>query len=168
MLEKAKRIKLLVLDVDGVMTDGLLMYGDHGEEIKRFNAHDGQGIRLLMQAGVAVALVTSRQSKAVQKRADDLGITLIYQNVNEKLAAYEDLLQTLNLCDAEVSAAGDDLMDIPILRRCGLSFAVANSVAAVKEQSDYVTILAGGHGAVREICEIIIKAKGLWDHITAS
>ena len=167
MHEKARRIKLLVLDVDGVMTDGTLTYNGRGDEIKKFNVYDGLGLKLLMKAGVAVALVTSRQSEAVQKRAHELGITLLYQNADKKLTVYDDILHALHLSDAEVSAAGDDLMDLPLLRRCGLSFSVANGVAEVKKESDYVTVNAGGHGAVREICEIIIKAKGLWADVTA-
>lgn len=165
--DKAKQIKLLILDVDGVLTDGSVIYTDNGEEIKFFNAQDGHGIKLLMRAGIDVAIITGRSSKAVMFRAENLGITLVYQKALNKLEAYEDILKRKNLADQKISVVGDDLPDLPMLRRCGLSCAVPNSVAEVLGSVDYVTRNWGGKGAVREVCELLLKAQGLWEKETA-
>lgn len=165
--EKARNIKLLILDVDGVLTDGKVVYADSGEELKFFNVKDGHGIKLLVRAGIDVAIITGRYSKAVENRAADLGIKMVFQKALNKIEAYEEILRIKDLTDSEVSAVGDDLPDLPVLRRCGLSFAVPGSVEEVKEEVDCITKREGGMGAVREACEIILRAQGLWEKVTA-
>lgn len=167
ILEKARHIKLLILDVDGVLTDGRIIYSDGGDELKFFNAQDGHGIKLLMRAGLDVAIVTGRSSKAVLLRADNLGISMVYQKALNKIEAYEDILKRKSLTDQNLCVVGDDLPDLPLLRRCGFSCAVPNSVAEVLSSVDYVTRNAGGRGAVREVCELVLKAQGLWEQATA-
>jgi 3-deoxy-D-manno-octulosonate 8-phosphate phosphatase (KDO 8-P phosphatase) len=165
ILKKAKKIKLLLLDVDGVLTDGKIIISEKGEEIKHFNVLDGLGIKLLQKIGVEVGIISSRESKALQKRAEELGIKLIFQGKLKKVKIYEEVLKTLKLKDEEVAYVGDDLVDIPVLKRVGLAVGVPNARAPVNEFVHYVTQLKGGEGAVREICEIIIKAKDKWEEI---
>jgi len=165
--EKARAIKLLILDVDGVLTDGKIVYADRGEELKCFDVKDGHGIKLLLRAGIEVALVTGRKSAAVEHRAQDLGIRLVFQKALNKIEAYEEIRATQKLRDEELCVMGDDLPDLPILRKCGFSVAVPDSVDEVKREVDYVTDKEAGKGAVREICEIILKAQGLWERVTA-
>jgi 3-deoxy-D-manno-octulosonate 8-phosphate phosphatase (KDO 8-P phosphatase) len=164
--EKARDIKLLILDVDGVLTDGKIVYTDRGEEAKAFDVKDGHGLKLLMRAGIPVALITGRSSPAVEHRARDLGITRIYQKAINKIEAYEELRRAENLRDEEICVVGDDLPDLPILRICGFSVAVADSAEEVKREVDYVTNKEAGKGAVREVCDIILKARGLWETVT--
>ena len=164
--EKARDIKLLILDVDGVLTDGKIVYTDRGEEAKAFDVKDGHGLKLLMRAGIPVALITGRSSPAVEHRARDLGITRVYQKAINKIEAYEELRRTENLRDEEICVVGDDLPDLPILRICGFSVAVADSAEEVKREVDYVTNKEAGKGAVREVCDIILKARGLWEAVT--
>jgi 3-deoxy-D-manno-octulosonate 8-phosphate phosphatase (KDO 8-P phosphatase) len=166
-MEKARAIKLLILDVDGVLTDGKIVYADRGEELKCFNVKDGHGIKLLLRAGIEVALVTGRKSAAVEHRAQDLGIRLVFQKALNKIEAYEEIRATQKLRDEELCVMGDDLPDLPILRKCGFSVAVPDSVDEVKREVDYVTNKEAGKGAVREVCEIILKAQGLWERVTA-
>lgn len=165
--EKARAIKLLILDVDGVLTDGSIVYADRGEELKCFNVKDGHGIKLLLRAGIEVALVTGRKSAAVEHRAQDLGIKLVFQKALNKIEAYEEIRATQKLRDEELCVMGDDLPDLPILRKCGFSVAVPDSIDEVKREVDYVTYKEAGKGAVREVCEIILKAQGLWEKVTA-
>jgi len=164
--EKARDIKLLILDVDGVLTDGKIVYTDRGEEAKAFDVKDGHGLKLLMRAGIPVALITGRSSPAVEHRARDLGITRVYQKAINKIEAYEELRRAENLRDEEICVVGDDLPDLPILRICGFSVAVADSAEEVKREVDYVTNKEAGKGAVREVCDIILKARGLWEAVT--
>jgi len=164
--EKARDIKLLILDVDGVLTDGKIVYTDRGEEAKAFDVKDGHGLKLLMRAGIPVALITGRSSPAVEHRARDLGITRVYQKAINKIEAYEELRSAENLRDEEICVVGDDLPDLPILRICGFSVAVADSAEEVKREVDYVTNKEAGKGAVREVCDIILKARGLWEAVT--
>jgi 3-deoxy-D-manno-octulosonate 8-phosphate phosphatase (KDO 8-P phosphatase) len=164
--EKARDIKLLILDVDGVLTDGKIVYTDRGEEAKAFDVKDGHGLKLLMRAGIPVALITGRCSPAVEHRARDLGITRVYQKAINKIEAYEELRRAENLRDEEICVVGDDLPDLPILRICGFSVAVADSAEEVKREVDYVTNKEAGKGAVREVCDIILKARGLWGAVT--
>jgi 3-deoxy-D-manno-octulosonate 8-phosphate phosphatase (KDO 8-P phosphatase) len=165
--EKARAIKLLILDVDGVLTDGKIVYADRGEELKCFDVKDGHGIKLLLRAGIEVALVTGRKSAAVEHRAQDLGIKLVFQKALNKIEAYEEIRATQKLRDEELCVMGDDLPDLPILRKCGFSVAVPDSVDEVMQEVDYVTKREAGKGAVREVCEIILKAQGLWERVTA-
>jgi len=164
---KARSIKLLVLDVDGVMTDGGIFYADSGEELKCFDARDGHGIRLLMRAGIDAAIITGRTSRAVEHRARNLGIATVYQGALNKADAYEDIKRLQGLADTQLCVMGDDLPDLPLLRRCGLAVAVPDSVREVREQADWITARPGGRGAVREVCELLLKAQGLWETVIA-
>ncbi len=165
--EKARNIKLLILDVDGVLTDARVVYTDDGKEMRFFDARDGHGIKLLMRAGIEVAIVSGRYSKSVEYRADDLGIKMVFQKALNKIEVYEEILEMKNMADRQICAVGDDLPDLPVLRRCGLSFAVPESVEELKREVDFITKKQGGRGSVREICEIILKAQGLWEKVTA-
>lgn len=164
--EKLMPITLLMLDVDGVLTDGTIVYSDSGEEIKTFNVRDGHGLKLLMRAGIEVALLTARESKVVLHRARDLGIRDVYQKATDKLAAYGSILAEKKIQDKNVCYVGDDIIDIPVLRRVGFSAAVADAVPEVKGVVDYVTSQAGGKGAVREMCELLLKAQNKWERVT--
>ncbi len=163
LIEKLREIKLLLLDVDGVLTDGSIIYSDKGGEIKRFDVRDGHGIKLLMRGGVNVGIITARESRVVALRARDLGIELLYQGRKDKLACFLDILESTGVKPSETAFVGDDLVDIPILKRVGFSASVPGGVAEVRERVDYVTAAPGGRGAVREICEMMLKARGLWD-----
>jgi len=158
--EKAEHIKLVIFDVDGVLTDGRLHLGPQGEEHKIFHIHDGLGIKLLQQTGVKVAIITSRQSTAVQQRMLHLGVQYVYQGMTDKRPAFKELTTKLQLADEEVAYVGDDLPDLPLVRCAGLGIAVANAHPLVKQHANWVTQTAGGAGAVREICEFIMQAQG--------
>jgi 3-deoxy-D-manno-octulosonate 8-phosphate phosphatase (KDO 8-P phosphatase) len=163
--EKAKKIQLLVLDVDGVMTDGRIVMNDLGQEIKFFNVKDGHGIRLLLTAGIDVAIITGRESEAVRRRALDLGITSVYQGIKHKESVCKKIMEEKGLEKEQVCCMGDDLPDIPMLRCAGLPVAVADATYETRESALFVTRAPGGYGAVREMCEIILKAKGAWPEI---
>ncbi len=166
LLEKLKPIKLLLLDVDGVLTDGGLIYHDDGSESKVFDVKDGHGIKLLQRAGVEVGLLTGRYSRAVMNRARDLGIDLVREGVKNKIKAYDEILKQENLKDEEVAFMGDDLVDIPVLRRVGLAIAVPNACQDVFPYVHYTTQRSGGRGACREVCEMILKAQSKWSSVT--
>ena len=165
--EKARPIKLLVLDVDGVMTDGRIVYNDGGEETKAFDVKDGHGIKMLMRSGVSVALLTGRESRVVPHRARDLEIDMVYQGAHDKLSVFERILREKGLKGEEVSYVGDDLVDLPVMKRAGLSISVADASEELKGCVDYVTERSGGRGAVREVCELILKAQGKWEGMTS-
>jgi YrbI family 3-deoxy-D-manno-octulosonate 8-phosphate phosphatase len=160
--DRAAKIKLLILDVDGVMTDGRIMLNDRGEEIKSFNVKDGQGLRILMRSGVDVVLITGRMSKAVEYRARDLGIRELYQGIEDKESLCIELLEARRLDKEQVCCIGDDLPDIPMFKHAGLSIAVANAAVEVRDAACHVTKKGGGKGAVREVCKLILKAQGSW------
>ncbi|MGH7770436.1 MAG: KdsC family phosphatase [Candidatus Binatia bacterium] len=164
--EKAKRIKLLLLDVDGVLTDGRVVMDHRGNEIKYFDARDGQGIRLLQRAGIQVGIISGRSSAAVRHRAKDLGIELLYQRANDKLTAYEKIKRDSDFSDREIAYVGDDLVDLPLLRRVGLAIAVNDGWPDLKRLSDYVTGASGGRGAVREVSELLLKAQRKWVRVS--
>jgi len=164
-ITKLKRIKLLLLDVDGVLTDGSIIYDDKGKEIKSFNVKDGLGIRMLLNSGINVGIVTGRSSKAVYHRCHNLGISLVFDGVRDKASALDMILRRTQLLAQEVAFAGDDLLDLPILKKVGLSIAVADAHEIVRNNVDMITLAKGGDGAVREICEHILKAQGLWKDI---
>jgi 3-deoxy-D-manno-octulosonate 8-phosphate phosphatase (KDO 8-P phosphatase) len=167
LMEKLKRIQLLLLDVDGVLTDGSIFYNDDGREIKSFNAKDGLGIKLVIQAGITVGIVTGRSSEALRHRCENLGIQYLYDGVEDK-AGMLDKVATQTGIDAEHTAfVGDDLPDLPLMRRTGLSIAVADAHEIVRQKADWTTRVPGGRGAVREVCEALLKAKELWDEIAA-
>jgi 3-deoxy-D-manno-octulosonate 8-phosphate phosphatase (KDO 8-P phosphatase) len=160
---KASRIRLLILDVDGVLTDGGLLFDTHGAEYKTFNSLDGHGIRMLLESGIEVAIITGRNSTIVSQRAQELGVRHLYQGCDDKLAAFNELLQETAIEPGQVAYVGDDLPDLPILRRVGLAIAVQNAHGFVKQHCDWVTTLPGGRGAVREVTDSILQAQGLLD-----
>ena len=165
VLSKLKRIKLLLLDVDGVLTDGGIIYNDNGAETKVFNVKDGLGIKLLMEAGIHIGIVTGRRSKALYSRCKDLGINLIYDGVGNKIDVLDALLDQTGVSAEEVAFIGDDLPDLGLMKMIGLSIAVGDANKTILDNADMVTSAKGGHGAVREACEAILKAKGLWENI---
>jgi len=165
--EKLKKIKLLILDVDGVMTDGSIMMDDEGRESKSFNVLDGHGLKMLQRYGIKVAILTGRRSKVVEYRAKDLGIEDVYQGALNKKEVFEKILLKNKLSADEVAFLGDDIVDIPVLKRVGFSAAVADAVDIVKKSVNYVTKKVGGHGAVREVCEMILQAQGKWPEVAA-
>lgn len=156
------KIELLLLDVDGVLTDGSVTYSDAGEQIKQFSVKDGLGLRLLMDNGVKAGIITGRKSLALLHRCKDLGIDLIFDGIKDKAAALKSITKSTGIDPNHIAFAGDDLIDLPVIRRVGVSFCVADASKEVKEHTDIVTRNNGGCGAVREICEMILKAKGTW------
>ena len=156
----AKELKLLVLDVDGVLTDGRLYFGNSGEELKAFNIHDGLGIKLLQDNGVSVAIITGRQSELVKRRAENLGIRHVIQGREDKLIALDELRDRLKLDYARIAYMGDDLPDLPAIRQAALGMTVANANAFVAKHADWQSSACGGEGAVREACEMILHAQG--------
>lgn len=150
----------MIFDVDGVLTDGMLYYSERGEELKAFNIQDGQGIKMLRQCGVEVALITGRTSRAVELRAANLGIAHLFQGVEDKRVAYAALLQQLGLAPEQSGCMGDDLPDLPLFTRCGFAATVPVAPEALASRAHYVTRATGGHGAVREVCELILRAQG--------
>lgn len=166
LFEKAKPIKLLILDVDGVLTNGMLYYDNQGVEIKGFHIHDGLGIKLLQKAGIPVAIISGRKSAAVEMRVKQLNIEHFYLGNEDKLPAYTELKQKLNLSDAQIAFMGDDLPDLPLLKRVGLSITVPQAPVIIREYADLITTLNGGKGAVREACETILQAQGKYQTVT--
>jgi 3-deoxy-D-manno-octulosonate 8-phosphate phosphatase (KDO 8-P phosphatase) len=160
-----KTIKVLVLDADGVLTDGKIYFNDRGEEMKAFDSKDGHGIKLIIRAGINVAIITGRNSKALEHRALELGIEYLVQNAKDKRTAISELAVSLGCSLSEMAYMGDDVVDLPAMYLCGLTFAPADAMEAVKEQADHVTERAGGKGAVREAIEIILKHTGMYDQI---
>jgi 3-deoxy-D-manno-octulosonate 8-phosphate phosphatase (KDO 8-P phosphatase) len=158
----AKKIKMLVLDVDGVLTDGSIILDNGGNELKAFNVRDGHGIRMLIKAGYRVAIITGRSSMVVERRARELGITDVYQQCHSKTAAYEELLAKTGLTPKEVAYVGDDIIDIPLLKRVGLPVSVADGVDEARKCSLLVTKNPGGRAAVREVTDLLLKASGRW------
>lgn len=161
--DRAHRIRLAVFDVDGVLTDGTLYYSASGEELKAFNVRDGHGMKMLQSSGVLLAIITSRKSRGVELRAQGLGIDLVYQGAADKHASFRELLARVKLDAAAAAYMGDDVVDLPILRRCGLAVAVPDAPAVVRQHAHYVTRERGGHGAVRELCELILHAQGAFE-----
>jgi len=157
--EKAAKIKLLLLDVDGVMTDGRITYSDRGVETKSFDIKDGQGLKMLMSAGVEVILVTGRKSRIVEYRAKDLGIEKVYQGVTDKKDLCRQLIRKKGLKKQETCCMGDDLPDLDMFMETGLRIAVADAVKELREVADFITENEGGRGAVREVCEWILKCQ---------
>ncbi len=160
-LARAKKIKLLLLDVDGVLTDGTLIYTGSNEESKSFHTQDGFGIRLLQEAGVGVGVITARKSVVVQRRAAELKMGYVYQGITDKMTALNKIMQSSDFKSFEVAYMGDDWLDLTILQRVGLAVAPANSVPEVRKIVHYVTDKQGGHGAVRDCCNLIIEAQNL-------
>ncbi|NDY41725.1 HAD-IIIA family hydrolase [Dissulfurirhabdus thermomarina] len=162
LLEKARRIRLLVLDVDGVLTDGRITYTAEGVQVQSFHVRDGFGIKRLQEAGVAVAILSARRSEALARRAAELGIDRVIQGKESKTAAFDGLLAETGLTDDEVAYVGDDWVDLPILRRVGLAVAVADAAPPLADYAHFVTARPGGRGAVREVCDLILRAQNRW------
>lgn len=162
---RASHIKLLLMDCDGVLTDGRLWLLENGDEHKSFNTHDGLGLALLHRAGLKSGIITGRSSSAVTRRAAELGVEYVRQGDPEKTAAFEEVLRQADVTENEVAFVGDDLTDIPIMRRAEFAVAVANAVAETQAAAHYVTVAKGGHGAVREVIEMILKAQGRWSDL---
>jgi len=161
LLERAARVRLLALDVDGVLTDGKLYFDNSGNEIKTFSTRDGFGLKALQRYGISLAFITGRRSDIVSERARQLGVKHVYQGQDNKMEAFRDLLAKTGCAESEICYAGDDLIDLPILLRAGLSVTVSDAVPQVKQRVHWVTGNPGGGGAVREICDLILQARGL-------
>lgn len=161
--QKIKSLKLLILDVDGVLTDGRLFFDDQGREYKCFHARDGHGIKLLRQSGVEVAVISGRQSNSVAIRMQNLGVSLVYQGHENKRAAFSEILQQLQLLPEQVAHVGDDVLDLPVMTKVGFAVAVADANFAVKRHADWCTAANGGRGAVREVCDLIMQVQGTFD-----
>ena len=168
MINKIKKVKLLVMDVDGVLTDGKIIYDGDGKEIKVFNVQDGYGLVLFQKMGLKTAILSARSAPAVTTRMKDLKITKIYQDAYPKMGTYKKILKELKVKEDEVCFVGDDLPDLPVLKRVGFAVAVKNAAPELKRHADYVTRKKGGQGAVREVVELILKKKGLWRKIIAT
>ena len=163
LAQRILALRLVAFDVDGILTDGGLYLTDSGEEMKRFNSLDGHGLKMLKASGVETAIITGRTSRCVELRAKNLGITHLYQGVEDKWAAMQKLLTLLNLTPDVAAYMGDDVVDLPVMRRMGLSITVPNAPQVVRDHAHYLTQREGGNGAVREACELIMSAQGTLD-----
>ncbi|WP_166839301.1 3-deoxy-manno-octulosonate-8-phosphatase KdsC [Rheinheimera pleomorphica] len=168
LLHSASQIKLLICDVDGVFSDGRIYLGNNGEELKAFHTRDGYGIKALRQAGIEVAVITGRNSAIVQQRMTVLTVPYIYQGQENKLAAFAQLQQTLQLKPTQIAYIGDDLADWQVMQHCGLSVAVKDAHPYLAQRADYVTRLAGGYGAVRELCDLLLISQHQFGHFDGS
>lgn len=160
---KAAQVRLMIFDVDGILTDGSLHYGPDGEVHKTFNVLDGHGIKLLQQSGVAAAIISARKSEIVARRASDLGIRHLYQGVHDKLTAFQQLLEHTALAAEHCGFIGDDVIDLPVLTRVGFAASVPNAHPEVRSRVHHVTQAAGGRGAARELCDFILRAQGNYE-----
>ncbi len=163
LLQRARAIKLVAFDVDGVMTDGTLFLADDGQEYKGFNSLDGHGLKMLKGTGVQLAIITGRSSRVVEHRAKNLGIDIIHQGAHDKLVVYEALCRELGIDCAATAYMGDDVVDLPVMRRAGLAITVPAAPELVKAHSHYTTVREAGRGAVREACEFLMRAQGTLD-----
>jgi len=163
--ERARRINLLLMDCDGVLTDGRLWLTSDGDEQKAFHARDGQGISLLHRAGLRTGIITGRTSSAVDRRAQDLKMSYVRQYAKDKIKALDEILADAGVARDECAYIGDDVADIPVMRRVGFAVAVSDAVEETKQAAHYLTELKGGQGAVREACDLILKAQGRWDEL---
>lgn len=166
MIDRLKKIKLLILDVDGVMTDGRIIFDSNGVESKFFNVKDGHGIKMLQRGGIEVGIISGRESQVVTNRAAELGIKIVYQKSLDKLTPYCRILDETGLLDEQVAFIGDDLIDIPVLKRVGFAAAPCDAVSEVLPLVHYITVKSGGWGAVREVSDMLLKAQGLWEELT--
>ncbi len=165
--ERAARIRLVIFDVDGVLTDGSLFLGDDGQEYKAFHSRDGLGMTLLQDTGVQLAVITGRTSQVVRSRMESLGISNVYQGYQDKLPPYEELKARLSLTNEMVAYVGDDLVDLPVMRRVGLAIAVSDAHPRVRQHAHWHTRAGGGRGAAREVCELILDAQGNLERVMA-
>jgi 3-deoxy-D-manno-octulosonate 8-phosphate phosphatase (KDO 8-P phosphatase) len=157
---KARAVRLAIFDVDGIMTDGTLWITDSGEEFKGFNTRDGHGLKMLQESGITLAILSGRRSRCVENRARDLGIAHVLQGISRKQEGFDLLLRAVGVEASQTAYMGDDLVDLPVLRRCGLSATVPEAPDLVRRHADHVTVAAGGRGAVREFCELIMRLQG--------
>ncbi|XOD70185.1 MAG: 3-deoxy-manno-octulosonate-8-phosphatase KdsC [Sodalis sp. (in: enterobacteria)] len=164
VLEKARGIHLLICDVDGVMSDGIIYMGNDGEEFKAFHVRDGYGIRCLLTSGIEVAIITGRDARMLEHRCATLGITHLYQGQSDKVFVFRTLLKKLALTAQQIAYVGDDLIDAPVMEQVGLSVAVADAHPLLRFKADYVTHISGGRGAVREVCDLLLLAQGKLEH----
>jgi 3-deoxy-D-manno-octulosonate 8-phosphate phosphatase (KDO 8-P phosphatase) len=162
LLEKAARTKLVIFDVDGVLTDGSLFVGDDGQEYKAFNSRDGHGIKMLRASGVETGIITGRTSQIVLHRARNLGIAHIYQGAEDKLEAFQHLLRETGLQPEQIAYMGDDVVDLPVINRCGFAVTVPDAPDEVKRRCHWITRAGAGRGAAREVCELIMRSQGSW------
>lgn len=167
MEERLSKIRLLLLDVDGVMTDGRIIFDSNGIESKFFNVKDGHGIKMVQRAGIEVGIISGRGSVVVSNRAAELGISLVYQKSLDKLTPYREILEKTGFTDDQVAFMGDDVIDIPVLRRVGFAAAPADAIDDVFPHVHFTTRNRGGWGAVREVCDLLLRGQGKWDEITA-
>ena len=165
--QRLARVELLLLDVDGVLTDGRVVLDDNGVESKFFDVRDGHGLKMLQRAGVGVGLVTGRRSRVVELRARELGIDEVHQGVKDKLAVVRRVLSRRELSPERVAYVGDDVVDLPVMLQVGLAITVADAPGYVQERAHWVTAAGGGRGAVREVCEALLHARGCWEELTA-
>lgn len=166
LADKIRKVKALILDVDGVLTDGRIIISDDGQETKCFNVRDGHGLKMVRRAGVEVMFLTGRKSRVVEHRARELGVERVYQGALDKLAVLDEILGSTGLTPGQVAYMGDDIVDLPVLRRAGFSVTVSDAHEDVLKAVDLVTQNPGGRGAVREVCEIILKVQGQWEILT--
>lgn len=165
LIEKAKKIKILLLDVDGVLTDGRIIYDSLGRDMKFFDVHDGLGVYALKKAGIKTILVTAKGSWAIKPRARDMQVEAVFENISPKTTVLEKILKKYKVNAGEVCFVGDDLVDLCLMKRVGLPIAVFNAAPEIKQTASYITLKLGGRGAVREIAELILKSQGKWDEI---
>ena len=166
-LERARRIRLMIFDVDGVLTDGRLWYGPSGEELKAFHSFDGHGMRMLAASGVACGVLSGRRSAAVATRCAELGVRHVLQGIDDKLAAFEKLLTDLKVVEEQCGYMGDELVDLPVLARCGFACAPPEAREAVRLRVHYVAATPAGYGAAREVCEFVMQAQGTFERALA-
>lgn len=165
LIEKARKIKLLLLDVDGVLTDGRIIYDSSGRDMKFFDVHDGLGVYCLKKAGIKTILITAKGSRAIRPRARDMQVDAVFENISPKTAVLGKILKKYKVNTEEVCFVGDDLVDLCLMKRVGLPIAVFNAAPEIKQPASYVTLKHGGRGAVREVAELILKAQGKWEGI---
>jgi len=167
IIDRARKVRVLILDIDGVLTDGRIVYSPYGEELKFFDVQDGLGIVLLRRAGIESVIVTARRSRIVKSRCKDLAIRYLYYGYPNKLIPFKKIVKRFRVMPEEVCFVGDDLIDLPILNRVGLAVTVPNAAEDVRAHAHYVTARPGGRGAVREICDIIMKSQNKWNLVTS-
>ena len=165
--EKAKKIKLLILDVDGVLTDGRIIYDSRGRDMKFFDVHDGLGVYLLKKAGIATILITAKGSRAIRPRARDMQVEEIFENISPKTTVLEKVLRRYKVNTDEICFVGDDLVDLGLMRSVGFPIAVFNAAPEIKQAASYITLKQGGRGAVREVAELILNAQGKWEEMVS-
>jgi len=166
--QKAKRVKLLLLDVDGVLTDGMIVYDSRGHDMKFFDVHDGMGVYLLKKAGIPTILITAKGSRAIKPRARDMQVETVFENVSPKSAALDKILKKYKVSADQICFAGDDLVDLCLMDKVGFAVAVFNACPEIKQRAAYITLREGGRGAVREIAELILKAQGKWQDLVST